>query len=621
MDDEDLADAADAQSLQTQQSYSGFGITNDDGKRQGLLMELLKPQGDTMGVKLLRKMGWRDGQGVGPKVRRTARLDGNDDASRHGQEIHLFAPSNSEMMKLHRKHDRKGLGHAGETSLDQEFDSRRRASDRAGSDSNEDRGDNKRLSLLSNQPSREQSVAKRSGGFGVGISNDDEPEDEDDGALGPRLSFHRTIGREKKVKKKAQKQTPVTSLGNPLLKSRPIFRSRKALESRSGFRKCHDGRLPLDGFVLSDLLDTKTLGNEFQDKHSLPQVPEGWKSMKAASAQSFNHASYQSAADAAKASTLDPKSRAAVLGESQLPGKSVFDYLSPTARDRLAAASGRSNLPDARGERIPGAESRNAAEMRSSSAIPPLDKNVALAALGRGDRGWMPYADNEQKRSRYKAFLEFHTTAGSELATRPSTMKQDTWIQELREFAHAAEIFKPMSASMASRFASSTTLPGSQTDAPTRSGTISTGSKAQKPEDPAESAAKMSMFGPMTRSEHLFYPTRLLCKRFNVRLPLHAESDPAAASRSGITTGALRDRPESKGPSSNGHSTPSEATTESFHIQRAGGSGRSPRKRLAITNWSDGGGGGIDTSHNEALEGQRAGDELFKAVFGDDGDD
>ena len=37
------------------------------------LDDIVKPVVSTMGVKMLRKMGWRDGQGVGPKIKRKLR--------------------------------------------------------------------------------------------------------------------------------------------------------------------------------------------------------------------------------------------------------------------------------------------------------------------------------------------------------------------------------------------------------------------------------------------------------------------------------------------------------------------------------------------------------------------
>jgi G patch domain-containing protein 1 len=113
MDEEDLADAAEAQKIQTSQAFAGLGSSTQDELKAGGLMGLFRAAGDTMGTKLLRRMGWKDGQGIGPKVRRKARLD------THAIEgdTHLFAPDNVSMIRLNRKTDRKGLGHHGETRL------------------------------------------------------------------------------------------------------------------------------------------------------------------------------------------------------------------------------------------------------------------------------------------------------------------------------------------------------------------------------------------------------------------------------------------------------------------------------------------------------------------------
>ena len=627
MDEEDLADAADVQSLHTQKPYLGFGSTHDDEKRKGLFIDLLKPQGDTVGAKLLRKMGWRDGQGVGPKIRRKARLDGQDTVASHGQETHLFAPEDSQMVKLTRKNDHAGLGYRAGVDPNRDSQPRRPSSDHAESDSGEEQNSIKRPTFSGLQPACRPSTQRRTGGFGVGVLNDDDSGNDDAYDMGPRISYSRTFGGDKKAKKKNQKQVVATPSANPLVKSRPMFRPKKVLESRSGSRKCHDGRLPLEGFLLGDSSEGSAPLSAFQDKHALPRIPESWVSTKTISVQGQDERTYQSAADAARASKLDPKSRAAVLGESQLPGKSVFDYLSPAARDRLVSASGRSKLPEARGGNIPGSEISTDTRTSASSAIPSLGKDIALAALGRGARGWMPYADDEAKRSRYTAFLELQAGVRSELPKRSPIVKQDAWIQELEEFAHAAEVFKPMSGTMASRFTSSSTLPGSQTDALPKDGILSSISKVEKPEDPAESAAKMGMFGAMTRTEHRFYPTRLLCKRFNVKPPAHAGSDPE---------GGQQSAPPTKTSSSSAPGPQvAEAPSSRLVTKNTGGGMMVPENRqleqgevqkscqgtpLAMLDRS-GGEESVDVSHNDALEGRRAGDELFKAIFGDEEDD
>lgn len=37
------------------------------------LEDLIRPAQNTIGVKMLRKMGWREGQGIGPRIKRKLR--------------------------------------------------------------------------------------------------------------------------------------------------------------------------------------------------------------------------------------------------------------------------------------------------------------------------------------------------------------------------------------------------------------------------------------------------------------------------------------------------------------------------------------------------------------------
>ena len=78
MDEEDKADRDDAQKLETTGSFAGLGAGVAGGKdprAQGMFSDLFKSTGETMGVKLLQRMGWRHGEGVGPKVKRRAQGD------------------------------------------------------------------------------------------------------------------------------------------------------------------------------------------------------------------------------------------------------------------------------------------------------------------------------------------------------------------------------------------------------------------------------------------------------------------------------------------------------------------------------------------------------------------
>ncbi|KAM5518045.1 g-patch domain containing protein [Fusarium oxysporum f. sp. phaseoli] len=516
MDEEDLADAAEAQKVQTSQAFAGLGSSGQDPNTGGL-MGLLRAEGDTMGLKLLRRMGWKDGQGIGPKIRRSARLELGDKSSQ-ASETHLFAPDNAKMIQFVRKNDRKGLGHDGETKLSSLNPITSAADDDDDEDNSHDNG--LRSSSLLSQKSK---TKPGRGGIGVGILNDNGSDEEDPYEMGPKIRYNRVVGGDKK-KKKAKKATAAI---NPALKNAPVFVSRTA-RAGSGLGRCHDGRLPPDGFALAKI--TEDLSDLFLE-YAPPPVPEGWTSSKSSLDQA-NPSDYKSTADAAKASTHDAKSRAALLGEKSLPGKSVFDYITSSARDRLAAASGNKNLPQGLGE-LPEGFSTTEEERQQQvwDEAPQLDRETAIAAISRGSSG--PYADNEEKKARYRTYLEHFATGSQPLPYKPKGMAFDDFARELSEFHNCARIFKPMTGFMASRF---TTAKKPTIVSANASETDLVSKPEPKIADPAEEAAKIGMYGQMTRTVEDFYPTRLLCKRFNVRPPAHSQAEAEAEAGSGTTS-------------------------------------------------------------------------------------
>ncbi|KAJ8607291.1 hypothetical protein MRB53_040389 [Persea americana] len=606
MDDEDLAEAAEAQKLQVNDDFAGLGSTEQDRRRKGFIMDLLRPQGATMGTKLLQKMGWREGQGVGARIRRKADL-GDHGASENGA-VHTFAPSNTAMISFTRKDDRKGLGFHGEDRLE----------DGRGKQASPDNSDEEPRTL---KP--KVKIKPKMGAFGVGVLDDDDPDDNDPYEMGPKIKYNRVIGGDK-VKVKAKSKASSLPSSNPLIRSKPVFLSKKkVLGAKPGFRKCHDGRFPLDGFLLSASLEDMSTTVSNTDNYPMPEIPEGWTSAKATS-EGTQSAPFKSTADLAKASTLDPKSRAALLGESLLPGRSVFDFISPAARDRLAAASGKANLPAGRGE-VPAMDRQTSQFPAPQSTIPELDPEVALQALGRGIGGWTPYVEDEAKRARYRAFLEYRGGLKSDVLNPQPGMDKDQWYQELQEFARAAQVFKPMTGMMASRFTSSSAAPMSQQDDSSKdlAALLSKPTTSQRAEDPAEKAAQMGMFGPLTRSTVPFYPSRLLCKRFIVRPPDHAGEDHGTEASARSETKAARTSanavPELVQKSAMEQMLRESAALRSQEVSQATESGTTPQDGPAKDTSAEGP-VSVDASRNAALEGQRAGEAVFKAVFGSDDD-
>ncbi|KAE9971981.1 hypothetical protein BLS_004219 [Venturia inaequalis] len=603
MDDEDIADAEEAQKLQTSTGFSGLGSTAEESSTRDVFMDLALPAGETMGVKLLQRMGWRLGQGVGPKTRRQARLSEEGEEGGAAGELHLFAPENSKMIGFIRKNDQKGLGYTGETSLSS-------LTDRT-VESKQDEDEDDPFSFRKPKLLKGKATARK-GGFGTGVLNDTGSDDEDPYEIGPKISYNRTIGGDKKAKKTGAVKTPA----NPLLAARPVFMSKKdiARKSAASFRRCHDGRLPIDGFILS----SSSAAISTTTRYAPPQIPSGWKSSKTASTSAAS-AKWQSSADAAKASTLDPKARAALLGEAALPGKSAFDFLTPAARDRLAAISGRMDLPQGKGEAAPEGFRKSEADKQKHmwSLVPSLDRELALGALQRGISGWMPYAEDEGKRARYRSFLELRAGLRDVLPERAPKFSIDDWKIELNEFSQAAQVFRPMTGMMASRFtSSSSTFEGSINSRGNDSTTPLLSKPTAKPEDPAEAAAKIGMYGPMTRSVQSFYPTRLVCKRFNVQPPSSVQVDPE-------TNVAGNEERKSTVPDIVSKSAMEQMLQEAAQRRFASGGteGGALDQPAFPTHLPDVKEKVVDVERNAALEAERPGEAVFRAIFGSDDED
>ena len=630
MDEEDIADVEEARKLQTAESFTGFGTSAEDVQRNDVVMDIMKTTGETMGVKLLKKMGWREGQGIGPKVRRRAKLDEKDDPGGNGndpQETHLFAPEDSKTISLIRKNDHKGLGFEAEGQLDQPGHSGAAASVEISRD-DEDTGIDP---LTPNTKSKHKKAQPRSG-FGVGVLNDDGSGDDDPYSMGPKISYNRVMGGDKKKKK----PTVGRPSANPLLNNKPVFISKKttSLNSASKYRRSHDGRLPLDGFILADTTGQSPSALQNR-KYPPPEIPKDWKSKRSSTPRtpSSNATPYRSSADISKASKLSPKSRAALLGEAALPGKSVFDFLTPDARSRLVSATKNEGLPPALSE----ASSHSSIPKTFSSLIPQLSSETALTALSRGKAGWMPYAEDLLKRGRYRSFLELKAGLKPEstLPERVPGSSTDDWVKEMQEFAHAAQIFKPMTGMMATRFTSSTASPKLASDTLDRGAHANPSTAAEellrkpqeKPKDPAEEAAKVGMYGPMTREIKEFYPTRLLCKRFNIRPPVHVQVDPGQIPPdvSGETHGTSLGKTHSEAMPQRRLELVGKRDMDELMRERKDVKADADENVDNVVQGHDSiaaeARSAVDPERNEALEKERPGEEVFKAIFGSDSED
>ena len=568
MDEEDLRDQEEGQRVQHNDAFAGLGERDDEAPVRAAtdpLLDLCRPEGEeTMGVKLLKRMGWKPGQGIGPMVRRAADF-GTGAASREqvegGQETHLFPPRDTSVVILEEKHDRKGLGYGtsdggGQSSLPSHASMFEPGSEDA----------NPFISLKPKPaPGPRKKPPILQSGFGVGVLNDTGSDDEDPYEIGPQISYNRTIGGGGDQKPTKPRPAAV-KLNAPAIK--PVFRPKNRVPTAAttalrppDLRRCHDGRLPPEGFLVCTPSDATI--SDLQTLFPPPIVPGTWEPLPSRILTpnsnpnpSTSTAPPTSTSGPAPAPALTPSSRGALLGESPLPGKSIFDYLSASAREHLARASGRSDLPAARGEVPPSlAAAREAQEAAELAALPQLDVPTARAALARVMMGKGPYSAAQrggvEKAERFRGFLRGRVGLAGEYTSKAAGLRGKEWREEVREFVRAAEMFRPLSEGMASRFTAGTagtnvkSGDGQDGDGTTRStaaaaaagGLTSTASsatteraagsssaagemgKGKDKGDAAEQAARLGIYGPLTRRVTAWAPDRVLCRRFGIRPP------------------------------------------------------------------------------------------------------
>lgn len=128
MDEEDLAHMNDDRQLENTETFrqDAFAGTREElGEKSlsGALESLIVPAKTSIGQTLLQKLGWRPGQGLGPRVthRKLKIQDGKLGRARAGIEEdeedmeqmykHTYAPRDSRLLTYTAKDDKEGLGY------------------------------------------------------------------------------------------------------------------------------------------------------------------------------------------------------------------------------------------------------------------------------------------------------------------------------------------------------------------------------------------------------------------------------------------------------------------------------------------------------------------------------
>ncbi|CAO3565073.1 unnamed protein product [Mortierella alpina] len=505
MDEEDKQMMADASRLVTTDDFDVLGSTERDLQRKraaarsmqaaggilgalpdSMIDDIIIPSAEPVGIRLLKRMGWKPGQGIGPRVlKRNRRLkDGplSDDDTDVPANV-TFAPIDSAIVQFTNKTDHQGLG----------FDPYKNAPEF-------DR------SLQSQTGSKylSESLETKKAGLKFGAFDEDDEDDDVYGA-GP---------------------TPLPSMAvDTVLDDQPITRRRRDSEKKQSKTDsespmyCSDGRPPLPGFVLAPSAKSVKW-------YPAPEVPRDFVPHHTFS-DNEKPIHPSRGRDQPKLTADD---RGVVLGETPIeaPRRSVFEYMSAENKSRLDNILG--FVMDTEGEK----------HMRKNHwEVPTIDKDAAAAAL----QGFMPFGDNILKQNRYKQYLNVQAGNSDEKIELVEGFSGEDMTKELNEFVQAARIFKPLSLSMANRFTSaSKVVEFTQPAAGLRSAEeikaaekLAPANQAvermEVPKSQAAKAAAMGMFGPLTRSSVDFFPSKLLCKRFNVPNPHpdHKDTGPETA--------------------------------------------------------------------------------------------
>ncbi|KAI0034482.1 hypothetical protein K488DRAFT_83992 [Vararia minispora EC-137] len=607
MDDEDLAALREEQltkGVQAQQrdafeTQPVGGTQEDDSLARSIQRALMPPPEDSPGMVLLRKMGWRPGQGIGPRI--TWRQRKIQDILASGRSLndinvdklaededsealkHMFPPRDTVAPVLPRKKDVHGLGFVPGDGLD----SRSRSKSSAG--------------------------PKLSAGFGLGALND---ADEDD------LDVYDTASHRERT------YMPYDAADRELddnitLPGRKASTSQRKLAQpvKPATQTFKDGSQVLAGFVLSNVPVMQDL------RFPLPDIPAGWTSdpRRVWGRGGENEAPTASADKSSWRNNLTATERGSILGETPLPraAKSVFEYMSQKDRDRIQSA----------------ATNRQTTKETTHTPEPSLDvpftpADIASAAL----KGFMPFTTDPLKQARYVAYLGSQAEGAPPPAVLPGQSVAN-YRKELSDYAKSAVVFKPVTGAMAGRFTSAAVvdtgpkiIEGLYQPVHTSDDDAAESRRreeAQKRDEERERhrrdeeeavegsrahAVKFGMYGALTREVVPWQPARLLCKRFGVKDPnpdIAVETPmPGAVLGSAMVE---QGREPEQTPKEAGYESNAGATSTLSENVAPGGRSRRNLDNVGL--------GEDDDQGRDTLTYVRPSMDVFKAIFASDDED
>ncbi|XP_069724607.1 G patch domain-containing protein 1 [Phaenicophaeus curvirostris] len=481
--------------------------------------DLIGPSKITIGVELLRKMGWKEGQGIGPRVKRkplrqkpdpAVKVYGcalppglsegsEDEEDEYQPENVTFAPKDVMPVDLTPKENVHGLGYKGLDPSQALFGASGREHVNLFTGSSGDTSD--LIGDLRHNKGRKLGITGQA--FGVGALE----EEDDDIYATETLSKYDTVLKDEEPGDGLYGWTAPKQYKSSKKSEREVKYIGKILD---GFSLASKSSAPSKIYLPPDLPRNYRPVHYFR-----PVVAAGNDSYHLQKALEESTGKLGSDTTQQSRHALNASQRGERLGEAALkgPAPSVLEYLSEKDRERLK------EVKQASEEQM---KARMLAQQAQSSRLQPASPEDAsrkwqmllggqLASAGPSD--FKPFARNPEKQRRYENFVKSLKQGEKDTLEQYLDPNMTEWERgrEQEEFFRAAMFYKSSNSALASRF--------------TRAKYEDDVDKVEVPRDQEndlddkEAAVKMKMFGKLTRDKFEWHPEKLLCKRFNVPDP------------------------------------------------------------------------------------------------------
>ncbi|KAK2492497.1 hypothetical protein MC885_007930 [Smutsia gigantea] len=486
-----------------------------------LLDDLITPAKLSVGFELLRKMGWKEGQGIGPRVKRRPRRQkpdpgvkiygcalppGGSGGSEDEDDDYLpenvtFAPKDVTPVDFTPKDNVHGLAYKG-------LDPRQALFGTSGEHFNlfsgaQESGSNL-LGDIGMNKGRKLGISGQA--FGVGALE----EEDDDIYATETLSKYDTVLKDEEP-------------GDGLYGWTAPRQYKHQKESEKDLQ--YIGKI-LDGFSLA----SKPLSSK--KTYPPPELPRDYRPVHyfrpVLAATSENSHLLQVLSESSGKSAHDPGThsrhqlnafkRGALLGETPTQGSStsVLEFLSQKDKERIQEMKQATDLKTAH------LQARALAQNASSSRPQACSPDVAHCSWRVAWRGeaattgagtFRPFAKDPEKQKRYEEFVVNMKRGRKDALERCLAPGVTEWERgrERDEFTRAALLYVSSHSTLSSRF----THAKEEDD----SDQVEVPRDQENDVSDKQSAVKMKMFGKLTRDTFEWHPDKLLCKRFNVPDP------------------------------------------------------------------------------------------------------